>query len=281
MAAPDRQPPPAAASHPAHPFPETQTAVLVRAAGGDWEPFFAEYLAPCWREIVLACRGRLPADAASDLLQELAVRLLRDGRSRPVPGEADGEAAVPRGNIPHRFLARRAGADSARFRTYLKQVICNLIAEQVRRTKRAKPADPNRLPPPEQAVEDSVSTCLDRRWVLDCLPAAARQFRVESEGARTKARQRWFELLYLATVRGLSAAAIAGRLGLHRTTVVTDLAAARARFVALLGELSGVSSPAELKAHVAADPTRLFAALELVRGQAAAGISAARPERVP
>ena len=45
MAAPDRQPPPAAASHPAHPFPETQTAVLVRAAGGDWEPFFAEYLA--------------------------------------------------------------------------------------------------------------------------------------------------------------------------------------------------------------------------------------------
>ena len=61
---------------------------------------------------------------------------------------------------------------------------------------------------------------------------------------------------------------IAERLGLHRTTVTVDLAAARERFVALLGELSGIADREELKRHVAADPTRVFDALERVRSAA-------------
>src|SRR5437763_15698012 len=106
MAVNQRRAPPGDGNAPSVPFPETQTAVLLRAAGGDWEPFFAQYLAPCWREIVLACRGRVPADEAPDLLQELALRLLRDGRARPLPG-GDAPDGPPRGNIPRRFLARR------------------------------------------------------------------------------------------------------------------------------------------------------------------------------
>ena len=240
-------------------FPETQTTILVRAAGGDWEPFFKEYLAPCWREVMLACRGRLPMGDAPDLLQELTVRLLRDGRGRPVPGSP---AEPPRGNIPQRYLARkRLGVASASFRTYLKQVIGNLIEEHARKAKRQVKAQSlsARVDP---SIEDSISSTVDRHWVAACLVDAARQFRAECGSARTRGHQRHFELLYLATVKGLSPAAVARQLGLHRTTVSVDLAAARDRFVAMLSELSGIADREVLKSHVAADPSRLFEALE-------------------
>ena len=252
------QPQPIPTAH-APAFPETQTAILVRAASGDWEPFFQQYLAPCWREVALACRGRLPMGDVPDLLQELTVRLLREGRSRPVLGSP---AEPPRGNIPQRYLARKQlGMASARFRTYLKRVIGNLIEEHARKAKRQIQAQP--LPGAvEPATEDSVSSVVDLHWVAACLTDAAQQFRAECESARTRGHQRHFELLYLATAKGLSPPAIAERLGLHRSTVSVDLAAARERFVALLGELSGIADREELKGHVASDPARLFAALE-------------------
>lgn len=243
-------------------FPETRTTILVRAACGDWEPFFAEYLAPCWREIVLACRGRVPPGDAPDLLQELTVRLMREGRSRPVPGS---HAEPPRGNIPGRYLARKAdGTGSARFRTYLKRVIANLIEEYARRVEReVQSKDLGAVADP--TVESSVSSAVDRHWVGVCLVDAAREFRAECAATRTRGRRRRFELLYLATVRGLSPAAIAEQLGLHRTTVSGELAEARERFVGLLAELSGIADREELKRQVAADPARLFDALERAR----------------
>lgn len=243
-------------------FPETQTSVLVLAAKGDWEPFFREYLAPCWREIAIACRGRVPMAEAPDLFQELSLRLLRTGRSRT--------AEPIRGTIPQRFLARKQlGIPSAKFRTYLKQVIGNLVKEQARRSRRltrvkelSATIDP--------VIEDSIASVVDRYWVAACLFDAARQFQSECRSARTKGRQRLFEILYLATVLGLTPTDIAGRLGLHRTTVTVELAEARDRFVALLGALSGIADREELKRHVAADPSRLIDALEKARGVSAA-----------
>jgi DNA-directed RNA polymerase specialized sigma24 family protein len=240
-------------------FPDTQTSVLAQAAGGDWEPFFREYLAPCWREIAIACRGRIPVGDIPDLFQELTLRLLKMGESRP-----EGEAAPIRGNIPHRYLARKQlGIPSAKFRTYLKQVIGNLIREQSRANRRqAKSQDPAALEP---AVEDSISKAVDRHWVAACLFDAAARFHGECAAARTKARQRQFDLLYEATVRGATPADLARTLGLHRTTVTAELGEARERFVARLAKLSGIADRDELKRLVAADPEQLFDALKRAR----------------
>lgn len=239
-------------------FPETQTSVLVRAAQGDWEPFFREYLAPCWREITQACRGRVPMGDAADLLQELTLRLLRMGRSR--------DAEPLRGTIPQRFLVRKQlGIPSAKFRTYLKQVIANLVKEQARRAKeRTRTRD---LSAADLSIEDSIHSIVDRYWVAACLADAATRFRDECLSAKTKGRRRQFETLYLATVLGLSSAEIGKRLGLHRTTASEELAEARERFVALLGTLSGIADREELKRYVAADPSRLFEALEIAHRQ--------------
>lgn len=240
-------------------FPETQTSVLAQAAGGDWEPFFREYLAPCWREIAIACRGRIPVGDIPDLFQELTLRLLKMGESRP-----QGEAAPIRGNIPHRYLARkRLGVPSAKFRTYLKQVIGNLIREQSRANRRqAKSQAPAALEP---AVEDSIAKAVDRHWVAACLVDAAQRFLGECAAARTKARQRQFDLLYEATVRGATPADLARTFGLHRTTVTAELGEARERFVAWLAKLSGIADRDELKRLVAADPEQLFDALKRAR----------------
>jgi len=241
-------------------FPETQTSVLAQAAGGDWEPFFRQYLAPCWREIALACRGRVPVGDIPDLFQELTVRLLKMGESRP-----EGEAAPIRGNIPHRYLTRKQlGIPSAKFRTYLKQVIGNLIREQSRANRRqAKSQDPAALEP---AVEDSIAKAVDRHWVAACLVDAAQRFREECAAARTKARQRQFELLYESTVLGATPADLARKLGLHRTTITAELGEARERFVAILSKLAGIADRDELKRLVAADPGQLFEALKRARG---------------
>lgn len=240
-------------------FPETQTSVLAQAAGGDWDPFFREYLAPCWREIALACRGRIPVADIPDLFQELTLRLLKMGESRP-----EGEAAPIRGNIPQRYLARKQlGVPSAKFRTYLKQVIGNLIREQSRANRRqAKSQAPAELEP---AIEDSIAKSVDRHWVAACLFDAAQRFHAECAAARTKARQRQFELLYEATVNGATPAEIAKKLGLHRTTVTAELGEARERFVAWLAKLSGITDRDELKRLVAADPEQLFDALKRAR----------------
>ncbi|MCI0460529.1 MAG: sigma-70 family RNA polymerase sigma factor [Gemmataceae bacterium] len=251
--------PPAVASAP---FPDTRSEVLAEAACGNWTRFLRDYLAPCWREIVLVCRSRgLPVDEAPDLLQELAVRLLRESPFKDEP--------APRANLPGRFLRnRQRGLPSARFRTYLKKVIHNLVLEQLRqkqRQPRVTPADGL----PEPWVEDSISQSVDRSWVASCLVEAARQLQQESQTARTRGQRRLFVILSLSTVQGWSGTRIATKLGLDRSTVADLLAQARQRFVQILGQISGIQSQDELLGHVAADPEALIQALALVSGAAA------------
>ncbi|MFO0803081.1 MAG: hypothetical protein U0791_08180 [Gemmataceae bacterium] len=215
----------------ARPFRTLRHRFSPALPGATGSRFFASTWPRVGREIAIACRGRIPVGDIPDLFQELTLRLLKAGESRP-----EGEAAPIRGNIPHRYLARkRLGVPSAKFRTYLKQVIGNLIREQSRANRRqAKPQDPVALEP---AVEDSISKAVDRHWVAACLVDAAQRFHGECATARTKARQRQFELLYEATVRGATPADLARTLGLHRTTVTAELADARERFVAWLAKL--------------------------------------------
>lgn len=256
---------PGALPNPSASFPETQTTILTEAADGAWVRFFQEYLAPCWHEIVLACRGRqLPLHDAADLLQELSVRLMRDGRFK---GEwsSDGHGGARRGNIPRRFLAHRAaGLPAARFRTYLKQVIQNLIRERLRAQRRQPKPLGDDLAQLEPWVEDSISVSVDRHWVAQSLVQAARQLEAESRRARTRGQQRLFQVLYLSAVQGYSAATIAADLGLDRTTVAELVTRARQRFVEILGQCTGITSRAELKSHVAAVPEALPRALAMV-----------------
>lgn len=256
---------PAALPNPAVSFPETQTTLLAEAADGAWTHFFQEYLAPCWHEVVLACRSRqLSLDNAEDLLQELTVRLMREGRFKQ-EWTPPGQEEELRGNIPKRFLAHRAaGLPSARFRTYLKKVIKNLIREHARNQRRQpQPVgdDPVLL---EQWVEETIALSVDQRWVAQCLRQAARQLLVESRQARTRGQQRLFQVLHLSVVPGWTPARIAADLGLDRTTVAELLTRARQRFVRILGQLTGISNDAELKRHVASVAEALPQALAAV-----------------
>lgn len=252
---------------PADRFPETLSDLLREAAGGDWDRFFREYLKPCWREIVLACRRRrLPLDDADDLFQELAVRLMREGRSRAGPAPSDpaaGPDAGQCGNPVKRFLGHReAGQPGAKFRTFLKKVVQNLILEHLRQ-KRARPLalDGSDGPRLEPWVEDSISLSVDRRWVACCLEQAARQLRAESEAARTRGQRRLFPVLYLSTVKRWKAERMAHEFGLDRSTVADLLSRARQRFVQILGQITGITDPEELKGHVEGESDALIRAL--------------------
>lgn len=235
-------------------FPDTRTALLAQAAGGRWDDFLRDYLTPCWHEIVAACRERrVPLDDAPELLQELVVRLMRDGQTRDEFGGA-------RGNLPGRYLASRdAVGPSARFRTYLKAVIRNLILEHVRRQRRcpAALADDAAV---AALVDDSVDRSVDRPWLSGCLAQAIRELRAECAAARTRGQGRLYAVLHRATVDGWGADRIAVDLGLHRTTAADLLSRARRRFVELLGRATGVADAAELKRLVAAEPERLVEA---------------------
>lgn len=234
-------------------FPETRSALLAEAAAGEWERFFAEYLLPCWREVLLSCRARnVPVDEADDLLQELFLRLMQEGTSR-------GEAAGARGNLPGRFLDTRArGLATARFRTVLKKVIRNLLLEHLRLKRRdARPGPAV----PEPWVEDSVSLSVDRHWLAHCLSRAACRLREQSAQARTRGEQRLYRVLYLTAVEAREQAAIAREMGVDRTTVAGLLGRVRRRFVRILGEVTGVDDAEELRGRVAAAPELFVAAL--------------------
>lgn len=234
-------------------FPDTRTEILAGAATGKWGPFFREYLRPCWRELVVACRSRkIPLPDADDLYQELVLRLLRDaGFNRETRRLLARQEQDPdyRGNLPGRYLKyRELPVRSARFRTYLKRVIQNLVLEHLRRAqKRPQQLDDRHWKAVEPWIEQSVTRSLGRRWLADCLAEAGWRLRSESAAARTRGRRRLFEILYLSTVEGLSPGKIARKYGLDRTTISALLRQSRGRFVALLGKIAGISQPAELK----------------------------------
>jgi len=234
-------------------FPDTRTEVLSEAAAGNWDPFIDLYLRPCWREVVITCRQRrIPMPEADDLFQELMLRLLRDsGFNHKIRSVLAEQCRDPdfHGNMPGRYLVyRQLPLRSARFRTYLKGVVRNLVLEAVRGIRRGpKQLDDQAWQALEPWIEESVTRSVDRRWVSNCLAEAAWQLKATSEKSRTRGRRRLFEILYLSTVEGRSAGQIAEGLGLGRTTISGLLSEARGRFVTLLGKITGITDLAELK----------------------------------
>jgi DNA-directed RNA polymerase specialized sigma24 family protein len=238
-------------------FPETKTEVLAQAAAGNWSPFLREYLRPCWREVVIACRSRnIPLPDADDLYQELMVQLIRDGRFgqriRDVLAEQHQDPDF-RGNLPGRYLkSQELSLRSARFRTYLKNVIKHLVLGAVRSwRRRPKPLADEDWKSLEPWIEQSISQSLDRQWVIECLWEAAGQLRLECARARTRGRQRLFEILYLSVVRGKSPGEIAAVYEIDRTTASTLLSEAKGRLVLLLQQTTRITNLEDLKGLLA------------------------------
>lgn len=251
-------------------FPETVTLVLREAAAGRWEAFLATYLQPCWREVVLACRAhQIPLPDADDLFQELMVRLVKDagfGRRAAEEMARLGEDANFHGNLPGRYLKyHELPLRAARFRTYLKATIHNLVLETLRQRRR----EPKSLEEPslegvEPWIEASITVGLDRAWCAECVEAAVTQLRDECAQATTKGSRRLLDLLYLTVVERRSVEQIAEHFDVDRTTVSHLLKQARVRLVTLLAAVSGTTEPDELKALVkksSDDLTRVLARL--------------------
>lgn len=251
-------------------FPRTRTEVLAAAADGRWDPFFEEYLHPCWREIWLVCRshGITLADA-EDLYQELMLRVIQHAAFGPQVRQAlaeEKESPDFRANLPGRYLKyRELPLDTARFRTFLKKVIRNVVLESLRRAQKIpKPLDSEQFQAVEPWIEQSITRSLDRQWGVQCLAEAAWRLHHESAGARTRARRRLFEVLYLSTAQGRSPGWIAGEYDLDRTTVSGLLSQARARFLFHLQKVSGINDPAELGDLLSGAGRELKEALALV-----------------
>ena len=250
---------PPSAPHGAAGFPETRTSLLEQAAAGEWGPFLAAYLAPCWREIVIRCRTQhIPLMDADDLFQELIVRVIPAGELRSLPLQAAAEDArgpAFRGNIPGLYLLyRRVALSSARFHTVLKSVIQNVILESLR--TKAKLPEPltGDVVDPAPRVEESVSDSVERHWMGECLDAAASRLLEESRAAKTKGARRLFDVLCRSLVQRDAPGVIASDYGVDRTTVAGLLTRARGRFIALLGEISGVTDVQQLKSIVSRMP---------------------------
>lgn len=255
-------------------FPDTQSDVLGEAARGHWDRFLDVYLAPCWREVEIECRRRGVSLAdAPDLFQELMLRLLRDGEFKqtfkdfpPPPGGKDrAEEGPGRANLPGRYLLYRQlrPDQAARFRTFLKRVIRNILLENQRRIRRlprslGAVAETEGLEP---WVDDSVGESVERWWVGQCMAEAARRLAEEANQARTRGEKRLFEILRRAVVDGASPTTLATTMDLDRSTVSELLGRARHRFLAHLQAVSGIEDLAELKTRMAAAPETLLDAM--------------------
>ena len=237
-------------------FPETVTLVLREAAAGRWEAFLSTYLRPCWREVVLACQAhQIPLPDADDLFQELMVRLVKDaGFGRRAAEELTrlGEDASFHGNLPSRYLKyHELPLRVAKFRTFLKATIRNLVLEMLRQRRR----EPRSLEEPsleraEPWIEQSITLGVDRAWYAECVEAAVTQLRDECAQASTKGSRRLLDLLYLTVVERRSTEEIAQCFSVDRTTVAHLLKQARVRLVTLLAAITGTTEPDELKTLV-------------------------------
>ncbi len=253
-------------------FPETHMSLIIDAAAGEWSPFLREYLRPCWREVLLVCRQwNLPAPDADDLFQELMVRLFQPGSFRLRAAEAIAAVAPGtklKGNSAERYLVyTQAVGKSAKFRTYLKQMILNVVRERVRsRAKSPKQLDSETLSGFEPEVEQSISRSLDDRWFEDCLAAACDRLFADSQAAKTKGRRRLFELFYSMVVDGDTIEAIAQRLDIHRSALSPYVAQSRNMFIEHLQAVTGIDELPELMAllvqHRQALKTALKATVE-------------------
>lgn len=232
-------------------WPETKTEVLQRASAGDWSAFLRHYLQPCCREISsrLRYRGRAPLDA-EDLFQELIVRLMRPSSFSAKLQEIfakHGLSRVGPSTLPQRYLQfRELPLQSMRFRQFLKGTIRNVTREALRR-RDLHHASGVEIEAVEPWIEESISTSLDRRWMIDCLSEAAEQLRRESNAARTAGPRSYFRVLYLAFVHGKSTQEIADSMGRHRAVAGRRWREARTRYIELLHEYSGIEDETELR----------------------------------
>lgn len=253
-------------------FPDTQSDVLGEAARGRWDRFLDAYLAPCWREVEIECRRRgVSLSDAPDLFQELMLRLLRDGEFKQTIKEVQAgsnDVGGGRGNLPSRYLLYRQlrPEQAARFRTFLKRVIRNILLENQRRIQRlprslATVAETEGVEP---WVDDSVGESVERWWVGQCMAEAARRLAEEADEARTRGEKRLFEIFRRAVVSGASPTTIAADLDLDRSTVSELLGRARRRFLFHLQAVSSISDLVELKARMAAAPEALLDAITAV-----------------
>lgn len=248
-------------------FPETHSAVLAQAAAGNWRPFLEQYLQPCWREVAIACRRRrLPLNDAADVFQELMVRLIRKSRFGAAMRHALRESGASgdfQGNLPARYLKGRDGhAPSARFRTYLKAAIRNLVTEAVRqRLRQPRYCESQEFSDLAQASTQEI----DRHWMAERLALAAGELHRDCQAARTRGQRRLFDVLYRSIVDELPTAKIAEEFQVDRTTVAALLTQARERFVTLLKNATGIEDLDELRRSVAAVPDAMSQAMRSAR----------------
>ena len=201
---------------------------------------------------MIACRRHgVRLVAPDDLYQELMLRVIRDAgfghRARQALTEKH-EDPETRDNLPGKYLKyRELPLPTARFRTYLKTVIRNLIHEAVRTERR----QPGKIDSPhdmvlEPWIEDSLTRHLDRRWIVDCLTEAAWRVYRESESARTRGKARCFDVLYRSTVKGESPGLIAVEYQVDRSTISALLTEARGQFANCLRQVAGITDLDEL-----------------------------------
>jgi hypothetical protein len=245
---------------------------LEQAAAGVWEPFFRVYLAPCWREVVIACRqDGWPTSDARDKFQELVLRLLREGgfrgdrtAARPLGAKESGSPKTAfRGNVPAKYLASLLGRPegTARFRTYLKSVIDHVVRSGRRRRRKEQPLPDSVELVPALWVEPSVGADWGRQWLTDCLNEAAHRMKSQCAVERTKGRMRWFELMYRSWVLRQKSEHMARELGVERTTISEQLVQAKRQFRAILTSLTDLEE-AELRPLESEVPGALRSALE-------------------
>lgn len=233
-------------------FPPTQTILLAAAAAGRWEEFLAAYLRPCWENVAAACRAKgFQLHDADDLFQELVIRLMRPGKFAAVTKRraADVELAAFTGNLPARYLRyRKLPLESARFRTYLKNVIANLLLEAWRRRKKFRRQVPLVEEPQwSEWLERSIDVSIERHCLRDALQKAVDDLFREVAAASTQGRQRYFAYLYYGYVRQLSHGVIALKFDIDRTTVSEGYGEARKRLIELMQQRLGTDAEEELR----------------------------------
>lgn len=230
-------------------FPTTQSKVLLAAAQGDFQAFCEYYLRPCWREVVLICRQKgLSIADPDDVYQELMLRLLDDGAFGAKAQREDSALRSVRANIPARYLLYRgAHPGTAKFRTYLKRVIENLVLESLRREgrHRRRRVELDLVSP---VVEQSLSETYDPRWSDQCVAEAIGLLAKESREATTKGVRRWFKMLRFALADGLSIDQIAQRFDIERSVASRQLAEAKQRLLLHMRRLTGIQDEARIRA---------------------------------
>lgn len=143
-----------------------------------------------------------------------------------------------------RFRYRRTRPFAiARFRTYAKRMLQNIVLKTVRMRR-----PPQQLPEDvEPFVEATMMHSVDRVLVQECMYVAAAWLKQYSVLPQPKGPQRLFRVLYGAAVLGESRVKMSVDLGIHYTTASDLVAQAQNKFLEYLGQYCQVCEEYELK----------------------------------